>query len=220
MIDKREFQLRTFSVVVVAKNHNPSLLNPDFLLIRHIVPDGYELAEPPITTPPVAIVKYKQGISITVEMEKLQVIETTAGEFPESPLATDIASKYVHTLPHVRYTGVGINWSGFLRKKDPDLWICNRFLSKGPWRDDPHKLVSSVVRLTYDLGNIRCNLSLASGQIFEEETQIPVVTVDVNYHHDITAYPGDDDVVGVINCWKDRLHHFLLLIRDVLDLEA
>lgn len=220
MSDKSEFEVRTFAVVVVARNHNPSLLNPDFLRIRHIVPEEYELAELPLTTPPVAVVKYKQGISITVEMEKLQVLETTAGEFPESPSAPNIVSKYVRTLPHVRYTGVGINWSGLLRKEDPGLWIRHRFLSKGPWRENRHKLVSSAVRLTYDLGDVQCNLSLASGQMFEEEALIPIVTIDVNYHHDITAYPGDEVVAGVIDRWKDRLDHFRTLVKDVLGVEA
>lgn len=219
MSDRSEFSFRTFSLVIVAKNHNPSLLNPDFLRIRDIVPHDYELIEPPITTPPVAIVKYKQGISIMVEMEKLQVVETIKERFPQSPSAPQIASGYVQTLPHVRYTSVGINWGGTLRNEDPDAWISNRFLSQGPWRENSHKLIGSDLRFKYALPDAQCNLSLASGKVSERETLVPVVTVNVNYHHEVTAYPAHEAVAQVIARWADRLDHFRTLIRDVLCVE-
>lgn len=209
-----------FSVVVTASNHNPSLLNPDFLQIREIVPRDYELAGSPFSTPPLAVVRYKQGVSITVEIDKLQVVESVAGEFPKSPAAPDIASKYVRTLPHVRYTGVGINWTGFVRQENPGVWISNRFLSKGPWREDPHKLLSTEIRLIYGIGDVRCNLSLADRQVPEGKTLVPVIEVNVNYHHDITDYPGDEAVAGVIAHWHDRLSHFRTLIQDVLGVES
>lgn len=219
MSDRSEFRFRTFSLVIVAKNHNPSLLNPDFLRIRNIVPDDYELVEPPLTTPPVAIVKYKQGISITVEMEKLQVVETITEGFPQLPSAPQIASMYVQTLPHVRYTAVGINWGCTLRKEDPNGWISNRFLSQGPWRENSHELIGSDLRFKYALPDAQCNLSLASGEVSERETSVPVVTVNVNYHHDITGYPSDQAVAQLIERWAHRLDHFRTLIRDVLGVE-
>ena len=219
MTDRSGFRFRTFSLVIVAKNHNPSLLNPDFLRIRDIVPHDYELIEPSITTPPVAIVKYKQGISIMVAMEKLQVVEIIKERFPQSLSAPQIASRYVQTLPHVRYTGVGINWGGALRTEDPDVWMSNRFLSQGPWRENSHKLIGSELRFKYALADAQCNLSLASDTISERDTAVPVVTVNVNFHHEITAYPADEAVAQVIERWADRLDHFRTLIRDVLGVE-
>lgn len=208
--NRKEFQLLSFSVVVVAKNHNPSLLNPDFLQIRKIVPEDYELAEPPLSTPVVAVVKYKQGIRIVVEMEKLQVLEAINGGFPEHLSAPLIASRYVRTLPHVRYTAVGINWSGHLEKENPGVWLRDRFLSSGPWKDKPHELVGSDILFRYQLGNVQCNLSLRSDS---------EVKVNANYHHEIETYPGDEVVAAVVERWSDRLGHFRTLIRDALGVE-
>jgi hypothetical protein len=217
MNEIKKFEFGTFSIVVVADKHNPSLLNPDFLQTRGIVPQGYELAEPPLTTPPVAIVRYKQGISITVEIEKLQILEDITGKLGEGEVIPDIASKYISTLPHVRYTGVGINWMGSLQDDNPGMWIRDRYLAKGSWSNEPYKLFSTRIQLSYHVDDAKCNLSLEGGEVVKKgEKPVPVVIVNANYHHNINEYPADEAVVKIINCWKEHLDHFLVLIKDVL----
>src|SRR5713101_6330983 len=87
-ITLRELEMKThlilFSVVIVGGDHNPTILNPDFLTIREIVPKewGWEVADPAITTPPFAIVRYTNGTSITVERNKLQVADSSASNDP------------------------------------------------------------------------------------------------------------------------------------------
>ena len=217
MNEIKKFEFGTFSIVVVADKHNPSLLNPDFLQMREIVPKEYELAEPTLTSPPVAIVKYKQGISITVEIEKLQILEDITGKLGESEVIPDIAKKYIHTLPHVRYTGVGINWMGSLQEDNPGMWIRDKFLAKGPWNAPAHDLFSTRIQLSYRLDDAKCNLSLEDGQVAKkEESPVPVVIVNANYHHNISEYPADEAVATIIGRWKEHLDHFLMLIRDVL----
>src|SRR2546428_392286 len=107
-----ETHLIQFSVVVVGEAHNPTILNPDFLAIREIVPKewGWEVLSPAITTPPFAIVRYTNRVSITVEHGKLQVADLGVGDDPTGSKAAEIARRYVNTLPHVRYTAVGINF--------------------------------------------------------------------------------------------------------------
>ena len=62
MSESPAFSLHSVSVVVTAQFHNPSILNPDFLVSRQIVPEGWAVAET-LTTPPVSVVKYENGIS-------------------------------------------------------------------------------------------------------------------------------------------------------------
>ena len=68
-------ELLSFSVVVTGTAHNPSILNPDFLERREIVPKewGWQVGAPPITTPPFSQVQYATGVTISVETGKLQV---------------------------------------------------------------------------------------------------------------------------------------------------
>jgi hypothetical protein len=48
------FLIQDLTLVVVARNHNPTILNPDFLKSTHIVPEHWELAAPPFCVEPVA----------------------------------------------------------------------------------------------------------------------------------------------------------------------
>src|SRR4030067_789379 len=100
--------LMQFSVVIAGNVHNPSLLNPDFLTVRRIVPEdwGWKILEPVIVTPPIATVRYSSGVSITVEHNKLQIVDVGSERVPSKSKALDIARGHVKTLPHIRYTAV------------------------------------------------------------------------------------------------------------------
>jgi hypothetical protein len=215
-----KFQLATFSVVVVGSNHN--LLNPDFLRVNKIVPIDQEVTKT-ITTPPVAIVEYKSGLSITVEMEKLQVLQATL-EKPESPISIvpDVAMAYIRTLPHVPYKAVGINWIGHVIVKNPETWVRDRFIIDGPWKGKELALAGAGVRLIYSVNEVRCNLSLEPGQAkgkADSEPQ-PVLIVNGNYHHDITKNLDIEGICSIIATWKEREKHFKKLITTVLDVEV
>ncbi len=44
---ERNFAIGNFTIVVVAADHNPSILNPDFLRINDIVPSDFKVIETP-----------------------------------------------------------------------------------------------------------------------------------------------------------------------------
>jgi hypothetical protein len=113
--------LAQFSVVVAGSSHNPTLLNPDFLQARGIVPEewGWELSPNPITTPPFSQVRYNNGVAISLEHSKLQVVDLSVGDDPTQSKAPKIAETFVATLPHVRYTGVGHNFMSLVEREDP-----------------------------------------------------------------------------------------------------
>ncbi len=92
-----------FSVVVVGQDCNPTILNPDFLKHRGIVPEewGWQLAGAPITTPPFATVSYDSGLTIKVEMTRFQVTDQLFADGVEKSKAIAVASKYIKVLPHV-----------------------------------------------------------------------------------------------------------------------
>src|SRR4051812_37800748 len=103
-------QFVQFSTVVVGKSHNPTLLNPDFLAIREIVPSswGWEVGPNLFTTPAASQVVYSNAVSVFVDPTKLQVVDLAND--PTTSKIVDIAKAYVKTLPHIRSVGVGINF--------------------------------------------------------------------------------------------------------------
>ena len=87
MPEESVFWLHSISVVVTAQSHNPSILNRDFLVLQEIVPESWEVIEA-VTTPAVSLIRYKKGIQLVVDEEKLTVVENCKSSFQDEYLAT------------------------------------------------------------------------------------------------------------------------------------
>lgn len=215
-------QLVQFSVVVVGKTHNPSILNPDFLAINEIVPKewNWEIAET-VTTPPIAMVRYTNGLTVTVEPNKLQVADMDVGDDPAKSKAAAIAQKYVATLPHVHYAAVGINFQSIVEIADPGDFLKNKFLKTGPWDNSTRTLKGVGLRFVYPLTEGRVVLSLDAGEAekIDENKSVrkSVVLVNGNFHRDCQGYPAMNPVIEFINEAEKDWMAYRMLLKDVLD---
>ncbi len=179
-------QLIQFSTVVAGNTHNPSILNPDFLAAQDIVPEGWgwKLAET-FTTPPMALVRYEQGVSITIEPNRLQVIDAGLDDDPTVSKAADIASAYASALPHVHYTSVGINFQSIFEASSPEELLKTRFVREGAWDTAQRPLHAAGLRLVYELSDgARVTLSLDAGEAVKpgETQKRPVVIARANFN--------------------------------------
>lgn len=193
-------QLAQFSLVVTGEVHNPTILNPDFLMVTRIVPAEWrENVTQAITTPPFAVVSYSNGITVTVENEKLQVRDTSSPEKPSESMAVEIAKKYVTTLPHVRYKAVGINFQTNVEASSPGQFLKERFLKPGPWDSNSNPLLAAGLRLVYEItGGGRVVLSLDAGETRSAKSQAkgPIVIASANFHRNCDGYPAEQQVMG------------------------
>lgn len=193
-----EAQLIQFSTVVIGKTHNPSILNPDFLSVNGIVPDdwGWDVAET-ITTPPFAVVRYTSGVAVTVEFDKLEVTDIRVGDDPTRSKAAEIATNYVHKLPHVRYTAAGINFQTLVAVESPETYLTERFVKPGPWHSPKRQVSAAGLRLVYLLGDEgRLTLSLDAGEAQRSDAKAKkkVVIANANFHRDCGDHPAHEQV--------------------------
>lgn len=219
MNPNRKFRLTSFSVVVVAQNHNPTLLNPDFLEINGIVEEKRKVVEA-LTTPPVSIVRYEDGLSITFELQKLQILQPTPVTFADDWEAPKIAVNFVKALPHVLYKAVGLNWIGVLTHSDPSNWLKERFVNPGPWNNKKLPLQSVGISFTYPFDNENsCNLRLETGEVRDfSGTLESGIAVNANYHHDVKDEA--DAACKAIKRWKSRQKHLIRLLKIILDTDV
>ena len=96
------------SCVVVANQHNPSILNPDWLSRMKVV-DAGEAAEPIIVTPAFARCAYSNDVEIALDPGKLTVNLSRDNRELSSELPK-IAGRCVRTLKHVPYKHQGNNF--------------------------------------------------------------------------------------------------------------
>jgi len=217
-----EFRPLEFSIVVVANDCNPTILNPDFLTKQGIVRDEWEwkLSGTPITTPPFAIVSYENGISISVEPNKFQIVDRLLSNKPNKSQIPQIACKYIQVLPHVRYTAVGHNFRGLLEHEKAKEFLRKRFIKDGVWDSNKRKLEGISLKFVYPLKGGRLNISLDAADIIDRSAD-PLkeshgILIQVNYHRDCQGYPSDKQVVEHFNHTKEDWLHCRATISDIL----
>ena len=212
-MNDQQFWLHSVSVVVTANYHNPSVLNPGFLEQNKIVPHEWEVDEA-VTTPPLSIVGYQEGILWNLDQTTLTVTENCSPDQDEFLVHAQV-SEYVKTLPHVPYQGLGLNCVLSLAKNDSVKWLTQRFLKSGPWRRDKYSAIGMVPKFVFPVGNAICNLTLNPGLVHpEENVNQEAVIASSNLHHD---GPLDADTLReTIAEWPEKYGNVISALRVLL----
>lgn len=207
------FDVTEIAVVISARNHNPTLLNPDFLRYNEIVDATWVTSEdePPITTPAVSRVTFSNGISVVVEPSTITFAERLDED--DTPHTPDIAKRYLTALPHVDYRAVGINPRGHVNfGSDPNL--PNRFISERVMALSAEELgtppFDADVQLHFHYGDAMLNLVLEDVALRDDPNQ-HVLLISGNYHH--TASEADPakrlaELHRYIDGWRDDISAF------------
>lgn len=193
-----EANLVQISTVVTGDTHNPSILNPDFLESQGIVPKAWswELAET-FTTPPLSVVRYKNGVTVTVEANQLQIVDQNVEVDPTRTKVATLAAAYVKALPHVRHTAVGINFQSIIVVESPEDLLKELFLKPHSCDAPERPLHTAGYRLVYLLpDDARVTLSIDAGQqkkADKGETR-SVIVVRANFHRGCTEHSTSGQV--------------------------
>lgn len=215
MREDSPYWLHFVNVVVTAEFHNPSILNPAFLVSQKIVPPEWIVTES-ITTPPVSIVRYSEGKGIhwVVDQSTLAVTEVCESPFQNHYVVYELVKAYLDNLPHVSYRSLGLNWTVSMECTDPENWITERFLKPGSWIGSESKLLGMLPKFTLDADGATCGLVLRTGNVKRNVGEDKkAVTVDCNVHHE-----GPLDVDGLrdaIERWRER-QDFVMVTLDKL----
>jgi len=157
--------LLSISVVVVGQEHNPTILNPDFLKRENIVPGNWDhIPEDMIVSPPFSQVSFTNGFSIQVESQKIQVSYRGKPDESHAIEVAGIAARYASALPHVNYIAVGNNFSFFQPNQNAETDIVSKFLKKDSGVfDTPLNLAGAGISVYFDIdhGYMRLNIESA-----------------------------------------------------------
>jgi hypothetical protein len=204
------------SVVILAKAHNPTILHPSFLSAQGIVPSDWELAENPICTPAISVVKYANNVVFTAELNKLMIRQDDPSA--DTPVRR-LALAYVEKLPHVTYSAVGVNFAAFIERPTPAQWVIDRFLSKGPGNDEKLKPDAVGLKFVYPVEGGRLNLGCDAGTIqnAEKKTTVPALIINANYDTPVSGH-SIEETKNAISLFDKRLVHFTEITDSVFGL--
>ncbi len=213
MSEETPLELHSVNVVVTAEFHNPSILNPDFLRSCGIVPGDWTPTET-LTTPPLSVVEYDNGLHLTVDQTRLTVTgpavtdSEASGNANPIPFAFQVARAYLAKLPYVPYRYLGLNCRVSARKAEPGRWLLEHF--GAPWLRDEANVQGMRPKFSLLADGAVCNISLSD----VEEEKGGRVVADCNLHH---AGPlAVEAMRAAIERWPDRQAFVLLSVNKLL----
>lgn len=206
-------RIRELSVVIAAQNHNPTILNPDFLLLNKITQADWVLAQAPVCVEPFAQVEYTNGVSVVSESQKIVFTQSGESLTPESIVAVKMAQQYVKTVPHVDYKAVGINPKGdvgFQAEDGPRRYIMEKLIAQGPWQKYGQGPVRGSAVFIFQLEAAKLVLTVQEAkQRNLDGTGAAVVIFSGNFHYELltsrdNALKALDNILdGWQACWAD-----------------
>ena len=201
------------SVVLVANQNDPSILNPDFLRYNGIVDDALKLAQSPMSTAMVSQVVFDGDIAVRAEPHRF-VFEQKGDPISEDAcVVPEFAGRFVRAVSHIPYRAIGINAKSFRPPNDESRYsVADALLDGGKWmsfRDiqpDVHlKAVYSYEgrRITFDAGGVGAvggHGALGHGLLFQ-----------ANIHREIAERDQErriERASAILNAWKEDISDF------------
>lgn len=205
--------LHWVNVVILAEFNNPSILNPDFLKGKGIVPQDWEAVEV-LTTPAFSSVKYSNNVVFFVDRERFEVRRECGGEFLANYNIHDFAAQYVNILPHVRYTTMGLNWQISIESAEPEKFIIERFVKPESWKESRSNLLKSSINFSFEVKDAIFNINFAPGRAKVANEEQPVIIINANFHH--TGPFSQEQISEIARNWKAREIYIKELLPKLL----
>ncbi len=125
-------ELVELSVVLVADQADPSILNPDFLRYKGIVDEKIQLKEVPLSTPVLSQVVFDSGLTVRAEANRF-VFEQSGDTLSEDRcVVPETAHRFLDVVSHISWTAIGINPKGIMRSTLDRVYdISNALVERG-----------------------------------------------------------------------------------------
>ena len=179
--------IEQINIVVISESNNPQILNPDFLKINKIIPNEW-VPSSVIVTPPLSQIVFANGVSITVEEQRIQVKTDSPNEIEWREVIPNIVIKYLEVLQHVHYNAVGINMV-FARSANDNTnlkeMLINDMLVDGPWNGIGEGLSEAIVELKYTNSQPYLGIKVqVAAKKLDEDRNEHAFLYTTNLHHD------------------------------------
>ncbi len=212
-----------FSSVVVGDAHNPTILNPNFLECEGIVPKAWGwTVDETVTTPPLAMVRYANGVNITVEHGKLQITDPHVENGPAASKISEVAASYISILRHVRYTAVGNNFQSLIPIPNPAGFLRDRFLKEGGWSSSPSDMGAIELKVSYPIEPTgRLILSVGAGEAKLEDNNDPeeVIVCNANFSRKCEGSVSWEEAIGYLTCFQNDWESYNIALSSLFESE-
>ncbi|MDZ8261497.1 hypothetical protein [Nostoc sp. ChiQUE01b] len=217
----QSLNIQEIAIAITAKQHNPTILTPDFLKYSGIVPSDWELAKPPILTDSAAQVVFQNSISITAQVNRIIFTELIATKESTEVEIPALAAKYLETLAQVDYQEVSINFRGHVFFEQPNNtarnYIFGTLLNPGPWHEFGIAPVQAAMRFNYTLEGAQMSLDINEGGLqLPDQTVRPIVLFTATFNHAIVQEEQSQRLAiisEIISNWRTDIEAYKELVN-------
>ena len=210
--------LIALSVVLIADNVEPSMINPDFLRNNGIVDPDLQTEQPPISTPVFSQVAFEGGLSVVAQPGRFDF--TQRGEaLTEDVAIPDIARRFLERVPHPSYKAVGINPMGVRPLDDGSVGgVASALIEGGKWMAFEDVLPTVSLKAVYDCENRQIAMEVQDARRREADgSESPGLLFAVNIHRDIAETDQARRIarlMSILSKWRDDLSDFRNLVAQ------
>lgn len=204
------------SVVLIADNVDPSMINPDFLRHNGIVDPGLQTGQPLISTPVFSQVILERGLSVVAQPDRFEFAQQgqALAEDAESP---DIARRFLEKIPYPPYKAIGINLTGArLLDRGSENGAADALIEGGGWMAFGDVSPAVSLKAVYHCEGRQVTLDVHDAKRrVSDGSESPGLVFAANFHRDISETSRERRIamlMSVLSTWKDDLSDFKNLV--------
>lgn len=214
--------IQELAIIVVARDLNPSLFTPDFLVQTGLIPADWALVRQPVVSQQLAQIVFQNGISLVAQPGKVTFSESIGVKSDEELMVANLAAKYVEIMANADYLAIGINPQKVVafteQPQDVHTYITHTLFQPGYWQELGNQPMQASCNLLYQLNECRFQLSLNPTELqLPSDVQLPGLLFAGNFHYQLTDADVEarkQQIQGAIASWRNHLHTFRSLIAE------
>lgn len=215
----QDLDLVEFSVVLVAQQSNPSIINQDFLKHSGIVDKNLSAREPLITTPVFSQVTFEDGSTVKADPERT-IFEQVGDPLAQTNIrCPEMAKHFVKLFPNLQYQAVGINPKGFKafpNNSPAQISVSDSLLDKGEWLSFKDTKPEFQLKAIYRFEKRTITLDLVETQRQDDhDGTTRKIMFQANFHRDLQGVDQQTkrrQLSSILSSWEKDLSDFSALI--------
>lgn len=213
-------QIQELAIAIIAKNLNPTVLNPDFLKYTGVVPSDWELGRAPVYANGMAQIVFNNGLAIVAQSNRITITETIATKDEQEVQVAALACQLVQKLPKLEYQSVGINPVGlfmFESQQQTHQYLCQNLLSPGDWQEFGEGPIQAGLQLAYTLKRGQLILGINQAKVQYPDKSASAIVFSGNFNYPLSGNSDSerlDNLQQLIQNWQEDLKTFRQLLEE------
>lgn len=209
------------SVVLIAENVDPSIINPDFLRDHGIVCSDLETEHPPVSTPVFSQVRFKNGLTVTALPDRFsfdQRFQSTEN-FKNIDDGMESVKTLLSKVVGIRYQSIGVNMKRFTKLENGSLKnVRDAYLKGGSWMVYGNFNPSISIRASYIYSDRQITLEIIDAKDNAPDQLEPSgLLFYANIHRNLAETDQRDRIermATVLTSWENDMDEFNRLVAQ------